>query len=284
MVVGGYNNNLAFDLSSVEVIDLENPSSTCSPVHDYPKGASGMALAIIDGLVRSCGDSDDSILCYDFDPATNFWTPPSARMLFARYRPRGSIVNGVWLLSGDGNSLGDVGDVTEMWTGSEFELGPILPTKMFSHCQLTVNTTHVFFVDTYDTKNAFLLDVFEQKTTDLPQMTIDRSYPSCGMINNPENGLEAFIVEDGVSEVFNFNDLTWRIGPSLPSFNHAGYAQLTDTFVLVGGSNDAGETLTSIYQFDHINYEWIAKTQRLQIGRQLYPGVIAVPDDFVHCS
>ncbi len=159
---------------------------------------------------------------------------------------------------------------------------------MHSHCQLTINSTHVFFADTLDTGNAFLLDWYEQTWSELPPMTVDRLYMSCGLINNPENGIEAVIVEGGVTEIFNFRDEEWRTGPTVEFFSEAGYAQIGDTFVVVGGwSNYEGDELDvsdKIFKFDNINYEWILMSQRLQVPRDWYPGVVAVPDEFVSCS
>ncbi len=281
IVIGGENNGF---LSSVEVIDLENPSNTCNFIADYPVEDSSMAVGIIDGLIKSCGGEYDTDDCYDYNPATNSWIT-SASLIIERYRPRSSFIDGIWLISGDGPNGEDDRLTTEMWTGPGFELGPSTPIEMFSHCQLTVNSTHVFFADTHDTGDAFLLDWKEETWTELPSMSVIRDYMSCGLINNPENGIEVVIVEFGVTEIFNFRDEEWKTGPTIvESFDHAGYAQTGDTFVVVGGNNYLGQTLDTIYKFDHINYDWILMSQRLQVPRDYYPGVVAVPDDFVACS
>ncbi len=168
-----------------------------------------------------------------------------------------------------------------------FEPGPLLPKEMYSPCQLTINSTHISFTDTFSTGIVFLFDWYEETWTELPPMTINREYMSCGLISNPENGIEAVIVEDGITEIFNFRDEEWKTGPSVESFDYAGYAQIGDTFVVVGGENDEISNdfaLDTIYKFDHINYEWILMSQRLQVPRSFYPGVVAVPDEFVTCS
>ncbi len=96
--------------------------------------------------------------------------------------------------------------------------------------------------------------------------------------------LEVVIVQEGISEIFNFNkNLSWREGPSIDSYYSASSTQVTDTFVLVGGYKDNGDFLDTIYKFDHINYDWILMSQRLQEPRR-FAGVVAVPDDFVVCS
>ncbi len=50
MVIGGFNDG---DLSSVEVIDLENPSSTCSAISDYPISDKGMAVGLLNNIIKS---------------------------------------------------------------------------------------------------------------------------------------------------------------------------------------------------------------------------------------
>ncbi len=76
----------------------------------------------------------------------------------------------------------------------------------------------------------------------------------------------------------------WRTGPSLASFDQASYAQFGDTFVVVGGEDPGDNSIDTIYQFDHINYDWILMDQRLEVPRKNYPGIVAVPDEFVTCS
>ncbi len=281
VVIGGWYDGSY--LTSVEVIDLENTSNTCNLINDYPVEDSGMAVGLIDGLIKSCGSTFDTSDCYDYNPATNSWMATPS-LTNARDDPRSSFIDGIWLVSGDGTGSSDVPLTTEMWTGTGFEPGPSLPIEMYYPCQLTINSTHVFFVDTYDTRNAFLLDWPKQTWTELPRKRFDNFLMSCGLINNPENGIEAVVVEQGVTEIFNFRDEEWRTGPTVEYFQEAGSAQIGETFVVVGGySLDEQSPMDKIYKFDHINYEWILMSQRLQVPRSHTPGVIAVPDDFVTC-
>ncbi len=282
-VLGGYHTNLGH-VHSVEVIDLENRTNVCNGVANYPVNEYEMTVGLVDGLIKSCGSYYDTAECYDYDPVTNSWII-SVSMLNERDAPRSSFIDGVWLVSGDYNETEDVSQSTGMWTGRGFENGPTLPRKMFYHCQLTVNSTHVFFADTWDSGTAYLYDWHRQTWTELPPMIRDRNHPSCGLINNPENGLEVVILEDAISEIFNFNDLSWRTGPPVMSISDAGFTQLGDTFVVVGGIggwDPYPDDLDRIYMFDHINYDWIYLSN-LQDARY-YPGVVAVPDDFITCS
>ncbi len=78
-----------------------------------------------------------------------------------------SIIDGVWFVSGDYDI--PAGNMTEMWTGSEFMLGPTLPERMDGHCQVTINATHVFFANC-DEKTTYLLNWNLQEWTQLYDM------------------------------------------------------------------------------------------------------------------
>ncbi len=177
IVIGGYNGELVSALSSVEAIDLENPYTTCNLISDYPIEDSGMAVGIIDGRIKSCGSSYDRNDCYDYNPETNTWST-SESLMRKRDTPRSSFIDGVWLVSGD-EFYYDEGDSplsTEMWTSDGFEKGPYLPTKMYSHCQLPINSSHVFFAETYNTGKSYLLDWYSQEWIELPPVTADYNY------------------------------------------------------------------------------------------------------------
>ena len=65
-------------------------------------------------------------------------------------------------------------------------------------------------------------------------MIATRDFPSCGLIQNPDNGPEVVVAGYGTSEIFSLTTLTWRAGGTPPYFYAAQSAQLLDTFVVVG--------------------------------------------------
>ncbi len=284
IVIGGYNYDYGGELSSTEVIDLRNPSSTCHPIADFPIEDYGMAAAAIDGVVKACGSHYvPSTDCYDYDPLTNSWIS-SASLLHPKDLPRASFIDNIWLVSGDSFDDGDDAySTTEIWTGSTFESGPSLPVNMSYPCQLTVNSTHVFFAENHDSPS-YLLDWYSGTWTELAPMNEQRdSYYSCGLINSPRNGPEVVTFEFGITEIFNIGDGTWRAGPPTEEvFYVATAAQLTDTFALVGGFF-LGDDLDSIYMFDPYNYEWKLMSQKLEVARY-FAAVAAVPDEFFSCQ
>ncbi len=177
----------------MEAVDLANPTTTCNLTSNYPFPTSGLAVGIIDGLIKSCGGSTDTEECYDYNPTLNSWTS-SPSLLNERYGPRSSFIDGIWLVSGDGSLDGDVSLTTEMWTGSGFEPGPLMPIEMSGHCQLTINSTHILFADARHSGRTFLFGWYTQTWTELPPMTVDREDMSCGLVHNPDNGMELGIV------------------------------------------------------------------------------------------
>ncbi len=276
LVIGGYNPDLGGDLSSVEVIDLADSSSTCEAIVDYPGASGGLAVGILNDMVKVCGNYRDSNECYDYDPASQTWSN-AAGMLQSRYSPRASFMQDIWLVTGDDDPSSS--STSDMSAGLGFVAGPILPHAMRDHCQLTINSTHVFFAGN---GYAYLYDFVAFHWTEIPAMSTLRSYPSCGLLNNPDNGLEAVVAEDETSEIFSFSALSWRDGPEAPGFDYASAVQHGDTFVVVGGNH--GIPLDTIYQFDNVNYEWILMSQHLDVARDGYPGVVAVPDSYVSCQ
>ncbi len=149
MVIGGFNGS---SMDSVEVIDLNDSSNkTCEAVSDYPLSNDYLTAQVVDGVVKACGGLYAEYDCYDYDPSSGTWNS-IPQLNSAKDQARSSIIDGTYLVSGDYDNY-----QTEMWTGSEFVSGPDLPEVMYAHCQVTINATHVFFVD-YEDKTAYLLD------------------------------------------------------------------------------------------------------------------------------
>ncbi len=311
VAIGG---NADIRLYEVEVVDLLDKSSNCGFIASYPIEIADHSATYLDGLVKSCGgtyydfneNSYETISdCYDYDPATDEWTQADS-LLTPRYGMGSSVVENTWLVSGgqynDGDYFYFVND-TEVWSEStgSFELGSAaLPEVMSSHCQATINTTHIFLTDTvmhfneddpqepYSPK-AYILDYNENvwiQVDDVPVKDDDgEGYhsTSCGRISNSVNGLEIVVAADGYTHIFNLGTLEWRDGPHLlPAGHYYASAQLENTLVLAGGEDSADNMLDTIYIFDNERYEWLLLEQTLQIARQDL-AIAAVPADFIQC-
>ncbi len=277
MVIGGYDGEDYLDV--VEVVDLDDPNKTCQLVESYPEVTELLTVGLVDGVVKACGGMSSERDCYDYDPSSNTWNS-SPGLLFQKRYASSSLIDGIWLVSGD-THVPD-GNMTEFWTGAEFVLGPTLPEMMYSPCQVTINATHVFFVDCLD-QTAYLLDWNMQEWTQMDDMTTYKSdFCGCGLIRNDQFGKEVVVAGYGTSEIFNFDELAWRDGPELPHGFGYESVQLMDTFLLVGGLEDDSET-NKIYIFDEDNYKFTLKSQTLWLSRR-YAGAVVVPDELVNCS
>ncbi len=276
MVIGGYNRGT---LNTVEVVNLDDPIATCDLVANYPTVIEQLTVGLVNGVVKACGGCNTDN-CYDYHPLNNRWVSSPA-LAKKRNFVRSSIIDGIWLVSGDDTVPN--GNLTELWAESEFVSGPDLPQLMYGHCQITVNATHVFFADC-ETLSTYLLDWDLQEWVQLDSMSTYRNnYCGCGLINNENMGKEVVVAGYGTSEIFNMATMTWRAGPNLPDGNGYASVQLTNTFLLVGGQEQAAVYSDKIYIFDEDAYVFNLKSQTMQYPRRDAAAVV-VPDDFVDCS
>ncbi len=199
-----------------------------------------------------------------------------------RENGKSSVIGGdTWLISGGDATA--AGITTEIWNGAEFVPGPDLSEDMYGHCQVTIDSTHVFFGDCED-RTAYILDWEARKWTQYESMSTSRDhYCGCGLINNEVMGKEVVVAGYGTSEIFNLETFSWRDGPELPyGFGYAS-VQLDDTFLLAGGYEE--DYTDKIYIFHPENYEFVLKTQKLQYPRR-YAGAVAVNDylQYINCT
>ncbi len=276
MVIGGYVYGDGY-LDVVEVVDLDDPNNMCTIVANYPVEVGDLTVAYYNGVVRSCGGEELND-CYEYHPEDNTWVS-TAGLRDGRSGVRSSLIDGTWLISG--SNVDPIGTQTEMWVEDHFQQGPNLPELMAAHCQTTINATHIFFADCYD-QTAYLFNWSEQEWIQVDNMERDRDYDcGCGLIRSETNGKEYVVAGFGTSEIFNFDTMSWRTGPTLPYGYGYASVQLEDTFVLVGGYED--DYTDRMYVFDQDNYAFALKSQRLQHPRA-YAGAVALPDDAVNCS
>jgi len=65
-------------------------------------------------------------------------------------------------------------------------LGPKLPYKKTTHCQITINSTHVFFGA--GGKETFLLNFPAKEWHLMKNMPVPLFLPACGLLNNSTIG------------------------------------------------------------------------------------------------
>ena len=101
---------------------------------------------------------------------------------------------------------------TEIWDGRSFTPGPELPVPMSSHCQVTINSTHIFVADIWNTLNVYLLNWETKEWEHLPVLTRRYNVGTCGVYMSEDNGMEIVIVGDGTSDIYTVDTLVWREG------------------------------------------------------------------------
>jgi len=125
-----------------------------------------------------------------------------------------SVIDGKWLLSGGSNDI-STQSKTLLYEDGVFMPGPDMPARKHSHCQLTLNSTHIFFVGGggEDALTTFILDWPSQEYTFLESLPATDSYPACGVINNPANGqgdCQHYIVPVLLTNSFRGHDGYWE--------------------------------------------------------------------------
>ncbi len=303
-MVGGYDGTY---YPNVEVVNLDDTDVACAPLIDYPTTIWYPTLAMTDGKLRSCGgrsyEAGAMAGCYEFDFPTDTWTR-TLDLAEPRDSPSSSVVRkDLWFISGTVASTGGVS--TEIRSNGNSVAGPPVPDGVYAPCQVTLNDTHVFLADGYN-GYTYILNWDEESweiqvyfnvglctlgyatlpiATHFPfkeNMLYTGSWPSCGLIQNPDNGAEVVVAGYGQTQIFNLRSLSWRDGlVETPYFYAAREAQLLDTFLVVGGRTSS-IYLDTIYEFDNLNYRWILRDQRLSFPRE-GAGVVPVPDDVVTC-
>jgi len=88
--------------------------------------------------------------------------------------------------------------------------------------------------------------------------------------------------------LLSLTDMQRRVGPSLPVDNirTQGGVNIDGGILSIGGYEDnlLNQQVDVIYKFDQETYEWSLLEERLKIPRGGKFGVVALPDEFLHCQ
>jgi len=195
-----------------------------------------------------------------------------------------SVIDDKLFLTGGNDGLTYL-DTTYILDNQLFFSGPPLPIQAADICQLTINGTHIFFTNGQET---FLLDWYAQDYTILHEQNV--RYPAliCGYLDNPDFGPEVLVGLGTESYIFNLDDVAWREGPAMPvQIGHAAVAQLSDGFLMIGGTERLGDTVSSekldtIYKFSQYSYQWEQIGRLSSVRRDA--SAVPVPDSFLNCQ
>ncbi len=287
-----------FLADTVEALDFSSQTNECDEVASYPvvldasysfESARG---ELINGLARICGGGDNfgpgeasTNACYEYNPENNVWRDVEPMLQARSGFGSSKLTTNQWLVTGGNlNNETDL-DTSEVWVDGEWIPGPTLLRPTAFHCQVSLNTTHVFIAGGGDYTNDWLsTDAYILNTEDwswqiLPSMSLARGWGACGYVISDQNGQEVVVGSGSDSSnpvgIFSLRDLEWRDGPPLDIGAGSVSLQMLDNFLVF-------DSLGRIYEFDASSYLWVLSSITLDVGRG-YPAVVAVPDEAVNC-
>jgi len=257
---------------------VDNNENDCPNLPDYPFPIQDLTATFLDGKIRACGGRPLTEKCFELNDSLQSWNEVSS-LPMQQYGMKSSLIDDKWFISGGYSS--ETLDTSYTLNQGLFEPGPAIPDVKNLHCQLTLNSTHIF-IGGYPRTAAFLLDWSTQEYEEVAGIPNELPYVVCGLIENEENGQEIVVARLLYSFILNLATLEWRDGPKLPiPIYGAPTVQTNDGFLALGGWD--GEYLVdTIQRFDGERYEWTVLQTREEVAKS-YAAAVPVPDDFLKC-
>jgi len=288
LVIGGQKVG-DIPVNTIELIDLSDKLQTCSIVPNYPLNAEFITTTYYKGKIVACGGGDppNTDKCFELASDLTEWVEVASIPSGNRAVMASSIIDNKWLISGGWNG-GIIFESTFFYDGKDIFDGPVMPSYKFGHCQITLNSTHVFLASGgEENAKTFLLNWTTQKYSVLDSVPINRPAVTCGLLNNPTYGPEILVADGLYGSFFSLTTFTWRDGPKVPGETlYATSATAPNGFLVIGGmyfNSTTFEYYDSVYKFDEYSYEWSLEKQHLQEPRRA-PAAVAVPDSFLQCQ
>jgi len=169
---------------SVDVVRHPPGNDDCQDIQPYPMEISGGTAAYYNNKVLVCGGDDIGRIwtdkCYELLSSSHGWREIKP-LPYRLTRMASSIIGGKWLLSGGRGDPSGSGSKTLVFEDGIFTPGPELPEELYAHCQLTLNSSHVFFAGHAHT---FVLDWPRQEWAILESLPSTMNFAACGLLEN----------------------------------------------------------------------------------------------------
>jgi len=264
----------------VEILDFSDQNRPCPTLPAYPFAVQHLTAAFYNGQVIACGGeilSSATSKCHLLGPDLREWKEMDTRLPGGRRTGLASSVVDDKLLISGGVYTSDLKTTSLVYDGTQFSQGPELLYGKVYHCQLTINSSFVFFAS--GGSETFFLDWETQQFLSFDDIPISIGEVACGLL---KDGLEVLVAAGEYSFIYSFLDLEWRDGPKLPNaVLNPATVQIRNGILSIGGGN--AETSTRvIYRFDENLFAWTRETVTLRTDRY-NAAAVAVPDDFVNC-
>jgi len=282
LYVGGYTVEPFELLSTVEIIDLDQPAASCPQVANFPFQVDRLTAAFVDGSVLACGGLGIEIpfnACYQLDQDLQGWAEISPLPYGRNHDLQSSVIKGQWVITGGQEHYYDT-----LIYGDErvFIPGPDLLARKEDHCQLTVGDDHIFVTGGYESDTTYMMDWSKQAwNASNPIPNFDMAGAACGLANDDV----VVVAKEEFTFLFSLADQSWSAGPPLPrSLRGLSSVQVGETFVAIGGwSAETEEVYDGIYKFDSENEDWELLDASLGIPKAS-GAAVALPEGFVQCS
>ena len=288
MLIGGYGGGT---LNDVEIINIgEEDGPTCPKPADFPVSTRGQVGTILNGKTFICGgDGISSCHYYTFD--TGEWIRTTDMDTERWYAASVLMDNNEWWITGGSPISANPYSSTLIFKDGLFSPGPDLPSPLYFHCLLTINSTHAFLAGGLDgharQQKAYMFEWTSGTWTTLADMKYARDSHCCGLAGKNivvVGGVTDDDSGEATSEIFSTDSLTWSMGPGTPNgklFYRAPTVPHGNSFLVVGGYDESAH-LDTIYEFDATNIAWIQREERLETARR-YLVALALPSDVAGC-
>jgi len=264
----------------VEGIGLSG-SNNCPPLPDYPLPISDAVAVFYHDQVLACGGSDleeKTNKCFLLGQDLEEWVETESFLGGARSEMTASVIDDSVFFTGGKNSDDEPMSSTLVYRDGSFSYGPGLPAEKYSHCQVTLNATHVFITGGYVDSQTMVLNFLNMQWTFLDDLVVKHRGEVCGLLQNPNYGDEVLVGDGTGIYLFSLNSLTWRDAPVSSPYGGSFSANL-DRHALRMGGTYMGDEQGAIYKFSEANYNWINAEERLALERHS-AAAVAVPNSF----
>jgi len=201
------------------------PISKC-PISNHPvKSRMYPVTGLVDGKIMTCGGKENNRVprsCFTLDRGRWSKSRTKTDMIHSRFFAAASTTkDGNMMVSGGWDSVYSFAnrlDSTEIFVNGKWKVGPTLPMKTSSHCQLFSSLGVIVAGTDFDNEDKFRVFRLEGRNwTQLTEMNWTNRYGhSCQLVQN-----EKVVVLGGYEhkqrvDIFDLATLTWSKGPGLP--------------------------------------------------------------------
>ncbi len=199
-------------------------------------------------------------------------------------------------------------DLVEVFDGKLWntQLVSSLPTPVFSHCMVALNSSMLLSIAGYDfyeesrrfTDDTNFFDANQNSWFSGPKLKHGRAGHVCGLMyvaNSTKGQKERIVVvaggDDGDDdltsvELLSLDNLSqgWVEGPSLPlGVSISAMVEFDDSLVMIGGYGVPHGGIKQLYQLSSVDGPWEVMEQELKETRYSHVAIL-VPDELVVCN